>query len=53
MRAMPDRKPGSMDMGNGLQADMPYLVNISLKYFDWSSEMVRANPSRVMCMPNS
>jgi hypothetical protein len=53
MCASPARKSGSIGRDDGLASVMPYLVRMSRKYLDWSSEMVRAERSRVMCMPRS
>jgi hypothetical protein len=52
MRARPDRTPGSMGRGDGLLYVMLCLTKISRKYFEWSSEIARADLSRVIFMPN-
>jgi hypothetical protein len=42
-----------MESGEGLQSVMTCLSKMPQKYFYWSKEIVRADPSRVMCMRRS
>jgi hypothetical protein len=53
MCARPERKPGSIGWDEGLQSVMPYLARMVRRYLDWSSEMVRAQRLRMVCMPRS
>jgi hypothetical protein len=53
MRARIERKPGSIGRDEGLQTYMLCLTMMSCTYLDWSIEIIRANMSRVICMPNN
>jgi hypothetical protein len=53
IRARPDTKPRSIGREDCVQTVMLCLSRMSHKYFDWSNEIVRADMSRVMCMPMS